>query len=96
MQGSESPTIWEPSSAGRHCMLRAAYTRLPAAAFCKDKPCPCLQNTANVDPESLERENDRGIEALGERVNLLRSVSLGPSAGGLLPAACDILPAELF
>jgi hypothetical protein len=28
-----------------------------------------------IDPESLEQENDRSIEALGERTNLLRQVS---------------------
>ncbi len=32
------------------------------------------QNRDNIDPESLERENDAGIAALGERVGLLRNV----------------------
>ena len=32
-----------------------------------------------IDPESLEQENDRSIEALGERTNLLRQVCQGVS-----------------
>ena len=28
-----------------------------------------------MDPESLQKENDKGIEALGERVSMLRNVS---------------------
>jgi hypothetical protein len=28
-----------------------------------------------IDPESLEQENDRSIDALGERTNLLRQVA---------------------
>ena len=35
----------------------------------------CIQNRENIDPESLERENDQSIAALGERVGLLRNVS---------------------
>jgi hypothetical protein len=30
-----------------------------------------------VDVESLERENDRGLETLSERVALLKAVGLG-------------------
>lgn len=41
-----------------------------------------LQSAAEVDPESLQRENDRGIEALGERVSMLRNVSSGVQRAG--------------
>eukprot|EP00884_Botryococcus_braunii_P002512 jgi/Botrbrau1/12261/Bobra.0323s0004.1 len=30
-----------------------------------------------IDPESLEKENDRGIESLGDRVGLLRNLTHG-------------------
>lgn len=33
-----------------------------------------------IDPESLEQENDRGIEALSERTNLLRQITHGIKA----------------
>lgn len=33
---------------------------------------------SGVDPESLERENDRDIERIGERTSLLKQVSSSP------------------
>lgn len=33
-----------------------------------------MQSTTETDPESLEKENDKGIDALGERVSMLRNV----------------------
>lgn len=33
--------------------------------------------SSRVDPESLERENDRGVDALGDRVGLLKQLTQG-------------------
>ncbi|KAL4544559.1 hypothetical protein Ndes2526B_g00517 [Nannochloris sp. 'desiccata'] len=38
---------------------------------------PAPQNHGKVDPESLERENDQNIAALGERVGFLRNITSG-------------------
>lgn len=44
-------------------------------AFCMDGTALTRHvQGARIDPESLEQENDQGIEALSERTKLLRQV----------------------
>lgn len=49
-----------------------------------------------IDPESLEQENDRSIDALGERTNLLRQVAMliAPSQPRTFQAACALMRDE--
>jgi hypothetical protein len=54
---------------------RARVAIKAAAASQREKAHPPLSSSLpQVDPESLERDNDRGIDLLGERVGALRQV----------------------
>jgi len=44
---------------------------------------------AEVDPESLERENNKDVDALGDRVHMLRQVALLTR----VPCCCSMLNA---
>lgn len=51
----------------------------PAMSAARDRRplfgASAAQSTTETDPESLEKENDKGIDALGERVSMLRNIT---------------------